>query len=50
MIDACRARRKRPRRCRAAEQRDKRAAIHSITSSARASSVSGRQIGRLCRA
>src|SRR5262245_24155234 len=36
-----RARRNRQRRCRAAEQRDERAALHSITSSARASSVSG---------
>src|SRR5262249_11344821 len=35
-----RARRERQRR-RAAEQRDERAALHSITSSARASSVSG---------
>src|SRR5262249_25180235 len=35
-----RARRERPRR-RAAEQRDERAALHSITSSARASSVGG---------
>src|SRR5262249_44457402 len=33
--------RERPRRCRAAEQRDERAALHSITSSARASSVGG---------
>src|SRR5215471_4387265 len=31
----------RPRGCRAAEQRDERAALHSITSSARASSVAG---------
>src|SRR6266540_2179994 len=31
-----RARRERPRGCRAAEERDKRAAVHSITSSARA--------------
>src|SRR5262249_32581965 len=31
----------RPRGCRAAEQRDERAAIHSITSSARAMSVGG---------
>src|SRR5262249_54732491 len=36
-----RARRKRPRRRRAAQQRDERAALHSITSSARASSVGG---------
>jgi hypothetical protein len=35
------ARRERPRGCRAAEQRDKRAPPHSITSSARASSVGG---------
>src|SRR5262249_9435205 len=35
-----RARRERPR-CRAAEQRDELAAVHSITSSARASSVAG---------
>src|SRR5262249_39286947 len=36
-----RARRERPGRSRAAEQRDERAARHSITSSARASSVGG---------
>src|SRR5262249_33806515 len=36
-----RARRERPRRCHAAEQRDEIAAVHSITSSARASSLSG---------
>ena len=36
-----RARRERPRRRRAAEQRDELAAVHSITSSARASSVGG---------
>src|SRR5262249_36529123 len=36
-----RARRQRPCSRRAAEQRDKRAAVHSITSSARASSVGG---------
>src|SRR5215475_12748901 len=36
-----RARRERPRGCRAAEQRDKLAPVHSITSSARASSVTG---------
>src|SRR6516225_5831266 len=36
-----RARRERPRDCRAAEQRDERAARHSITSSARSSSVAG---------
>src|SRR5215471_18658948 len=36
-----RARRERPRRHRAAEQRDERAPFHSITSSARASSVGG---------
>src|SRR5262245_3756356 len=36
-----RARRERPRGCRAAEQRDELAAPHSITSSARASSVAG---------
>src|SRR5262249_3510586 len=36
-----RARRERPGGCRAAEQRDERAALHSITSSARASSVGG---------
>src|SRR5262245_54300053 len=36
-----RPRRKRPRRRRAAEQRDEVAAFHSITSSARASSVAG---------
>src|SRR6516162_521119 len=34
-----RTRRKRPRRCRAAEQRDELATFHSITSSARASTV-----------
>src|SRR5215467_3872238 len=38
---ALRARRERPRRCHAAEQRDERAALHSITSSARASSMGG---------
>src|SRR5262249_17421118 len=36
-----RPRRERPRRRRTAEQRDELAAIHSITSSARASSVAG---------
>ena len=36
-----RARRERPRRRRAAEQRDELAPLHSITSSARASSVGG---------
>src|SRR5262249_42996200 len=36
-----RARRKRPRAGRAAEQRDERASLHSITSSARPSSGSG---------
>ena len=36
-----RARRERPRRRRAAEQRDELAPVHSITSSARASSVGG---------
>ena len=36
-----RARRERPRRRRAAEQRDELAAVHSITSSARASSDGG---------
>ena len=36
-----RARRERPRRRRAAEQRDELAPFHSITSSARASSVGG---------
>src|SRR5215475_5651338 len=36
-----RARRERPRCHRAAEQRDERAPLHSITSSARASSESG---------
>src|SRR5262249_40633923 len=36
-----RARRERPRRRRAAEQRDELAALHSITSSARASSGDG---------
>src|SRR5262249_12790319 len=35
-----RARRERPRRC-AAQQRDERAALHSITSSAATSSLSG---------
>jgi hypothetical protein len=35
-----RARRKRPRRRRAAEQRDERAPLHSITSSASAKSLS----------
>src|SRR6516165_12788362 len=38
---ALRPRRKRPRDCRAAEQHDERAPFHSITSSARASSVGG---------
>src|SRR5262249_34312941 len=49
-----RPRRERPRRCRAAEQRDCLAArLHSITSSARASSIAGmsrrraRAVGRL---
>src|SRR5262244_2730557 len=36
-----RARRERPRRSRTAEQRDELAALHSITSSARVSSVAG---------
>src|SRR5262249_60629461 len=36
-----RARRERPRGRRAAQQRDERAALHSITSSARASTVLG---------
>src|SRR5262245_8858213 len=36
-----RPRRERPRYCRAAEQRDELAALHSITSSASASSLSG---------
>src|SRR5262249_14788069 len=36
-----RARRERPRSCRAAEERDELASSHSITSSARASSVGG---------
>jgi len=36
-----RARRERPRGCRAAEQRDELAARHSITSSARIRNVSG---------
>src|SRR5215475_12639360 len=36
-----RPRRERPRGCRAAEQRDERAPLHSITSSARASNVGG---------
>src|SRR5262245_56202785 len=36
-----RARRERPRGCRAADQRDELAALHSITSSARASNVGG---------
>src|SRR5262249_43050268 len=36
-----RPRRERQRRCRAAEQRDERAAVHSITSSARATRVAG---------
>src|SRR5262249_35482945 len=36
-----RARRERPRRCRAAEQRDEVAPFHSITSSARASTLAG---------
>src|SRR5262249_42755601 len=35
------ARRDRPRNCRAAKQRDELAPLHSITSSARASSVGG---------
>src|SRR5262245_46898498 len=39
-----RARRERPCSGRAAEQRDERAALHSITSSARASSVGGTSI------
>src|SRR5262249_18759731 len=50
-IDKCdnrdrllRARRERPRRCYAAEQRDELASPHSITSSARASSVGGTSI------
>src|SRR5262249_57337493 len=37
-----RARRERPRGCRAAEQRDELAPLHSITSSAAASSEAGR--------
>src|SRR5262249_37649152 len=37
-----RRRRERPRRRRAAEQRDELAPVHSITSSARASTVAGR--------
>src|SRR6266446_3908208 len=37
-----RPRRERPRRCRAAEQRDEVAALHSITSSAMASSPGGK--------
>src|SRR5262249_51709395 len=36
-----RARRERPRGCRAAESQDELAPVHAITSSARASSVSG---------
>jgi hypothetical protein len=41
-LGACgRARHNRPRRRRAAEQRDERAAIHSITSSVRARSCGG---------
>ena len=40
-IGLLRARRERPRSRRAAEQRDELAALHSITSSARASSVGG---------
>src|SRR5215831_14825130 len=36
-----RARRERPRGCRPAEERDERAALHSITSSARPSSIGG---------
>jgi len=39
------ARRERPRGCSAAEERDERAASHSITSSARASSVGGTATG-----
>src|SRR5262249_723840 len=39
-VSLLRARSKRPR-CRAAEERDERAAVHSITSSAGASSVAG---------
>ena len=40
-VGLLRARRERPRRRRAAEQRDELAPFHSITSSARASSVGG---------
>jgi len=41
-LQLLRARRERPRGCRTAEQRDKRApGAHSITSSARASTVAG---------
>src|SRR6516162_7947841 len=39
-----RARRERPRRCCAADERDERAPLHSITSSARAASVAGTSI------
>jgi hypothetical protein len=41
VVELLRARRERPRRRRGAEQRDEITADHSITSSARASSVSG---------
>src|SRR5437660_1743598 len=40
-LELLRTYRQRPRRRRAAEQRDELAAVHSITSSARASSVGG---------
>ena len=42
------ARRERPRRCRAAEQRDELAPYHSITSSASASNVGGTSSPREC--
>src|SRR5262249_22883886 len=41
LLALLRTRRERPRRCRAAEQSDERAALHSITSSARASTFGG---------
>src|SRR5262245_36554975 len=41
LVGLLRARRERPRGCRATEQRDEVAALHSITSSASASSLSG---------
>jgi hypothetical protein len=43
----CSTRSKRPRSCRAAEQRDELTPVHSITSSARASRVGGRSRSRV---